>query len=339
MAEAPRTTPFFRYGLVLLFGAVAFVAGLAASLGVGAVSLSPLEVWEALRGGGEATARTIVLELRGPRTLGAALVGGALAVVGAVLQAVMRNPLADPYVLGVSSGASVGAALAAVFGASSLWSASTLGFGTALISVLLVYRIAQVGQRVPPLRLLLAGIAVSSFATALTSLLLYFAPEATAVRGVLFWLLGGLSGASWATLFPTAAVVVPAVAALFFLAHTQTLLLLGDEVAGNLGVDVRQARGALVAISALVAGGVVAFAGAIGFVGLIVPHALRPNTGPEHGRLLPASFLYGAALLLWMDTAARRLLAPEELPVGILCGLLGAPFFLMLLAQRGAVDE
>lgn len=339
MSSPTTSAGLGRYGLVLLLGWVAFTAGLVLSLSLGAVSLSFGEVWAALWGGEDGTARTIVLELRGPRTLGAALVGGALAVVGAVLQAVMRNPLADPYVLGVSSGASVGAALAAVLGASSLWPAATLAFGTALLSVALVYRIARVGHTAPPLRLLLAGIAVSSFSTALTSLLLYFVPEATAVRGVLFWLLGGLSGASWASLLPTAVLVIPPLLILVGLSRVETVLLLGDEAARSLGVDVRQARGWLIGLSALVAGGLVAFAGAIGFVGLIVPHALRPFTGPEHARLLPAALLYGAALMLWMDTAARMLLAPEELPVGILCGLLGAPFFLLLLSRRGVNDE
>jgi iron complex transport system permease protein len=329
------------FGVLSLIGAALFLGGLVLALGAGAVNVPPLEVWGALFGDQTEPARTIVLELRGPRALGAAMVGGTLAAIGAALQAVLRNPLADPYVLGVSSGASVGAALAAAFGAitAGALSVSLLAFVGALASVAAVYTIARVGHQAPALRLLLAGIAMSSFSTALTSLILYFVPEATAVRGVMFWLLGGLSGASWASLGTTALLALPALFGLFATSRLQTLLLLGDEAALSLGVDVRGARRLLIGLSALATGAIVAFGGAIGFVGLIVPHALRPYTGPDHQRLLPASVLFGAALLLFMDTIARTVLAPEELPVGILCGLLGAPFFLLLLWRQGRIDD
>jgi iron complex transport system permease protein len=265
------------------------------------------------------------------------MVGGALAVVGAVLQAVLRNPLADPYILGISSGASVGAALAALIsGAAAGWFVRTgLAFVAALLSVFIVYSVARVGTRLPPARLILAGVALSSFSAALTGFLLYMVPDATAMRGVVFWLMGGLSATRWTGVIWTAGWVLPLVGLLLASARWQTTLLLGEEAALALGLDVTRVRRGLIVVCALTAGALVAFAGAIGFVGLIVPHALRPFTGPDHRRLLPAAFLFGAVLLVTMDTVSRTLLAPEELPVGILTGLLGAPFFLMLLRQRG----
>ncbi|MCB9645715.1 MAG: iron ABC transporter permease [Deltaproteobacteria bacterium] len=314
-------------------GAGALLLAAVFALGVGAAELPAGRVLDALLGGADAVARPIVVELRLPRVLGAALVGGALAVTGAVLQAVLRNPLADPYVLGISSGASVGAALAALWAGAAvgLLLRSGLAFAAALISVGVVYRVAQVQGRLPPVRLILAGVALSAFATALTGFLLFMVPEATAVRGVVFWLMGGLAGVRWDGLAWTAAWVLPFVAVMIGTARWQNLLLLGDEAALALGLDVARARRALVLLAALTAGALVAFAGAIGFVGLVVPHALRPFTGPEHRRLLPATLVFGALLLVVMDTGARTLMAPEELPVGILTGLLGGPFFLVLL--------
>lgn len=318
---------------VLLLGGACIIA-----LGVGAADASTSDVIAALTGGEVSDVhRQIIRQIRLPRILGAVLVGGALAVVGATLQAVMRNPLADPYILGISAGASVGAAVVVALGGSLLAAGGTsfAAFATALLSVLVVYRVALVDGRLPPLRLILAGVALSSFASALTSFLLYLVPEAAAVRGVIFWLMGGLGGADWRGLAWAAAVAVPGSLALAGTGRWQTVLLLGDEAATSIGLDVARARRWLVALAAVVTGALVAFAGAIGFVGLIVPHALRPFTGPDHRRLLPAAAIFGALLLVVMDTVARTVLAPEELPVGILTGLLGAPFFLTLLSRFG----
>lgn len=326
---------------------LAVTAGLLAAtgvlaVGIGAVSLSASEVLAAL-GADDGVHRQIVLDLRLPRVILAATIGGALAAVGAALQAVMRSALADPYILGVSAGASVGAALVIVTGLFSALGPAALAiaaFATGLISVAVVYLAARVRGRVPPIRLLLAGVAWSSFATALTGFILYLAPDAVQVRGVIFWMMGGLSGADWAGARWTTAIALPGCAVLFATARWQNLLLLGDEAATALGLDVARARGVLVVLAALITGVAVAFSGAIGFIGLIVPHALRPITGPDHRRLLPASVLVGALLLVWMDALARTMLAPRELPVGLLTGLLGAPFFLLLLRRQhgDAVD-
>lgn len=322
------------YGALLVVGLVGLIASIAGGLALGSASISMSDLFDALLGRGDAVQMQIVVQLRLPRVLGAALVGSSLAIVGATLQAVMRNPLAEPYILGISSGASVGAASSVLLGlALGGFGTSVLAFVGAVVSVVVVYRVAVVDGRVPPVRLILAGVALSSFAQAVTSFLLYLVPEATAVRGVIFWLLGGLSGADWPGLALLAGIVVPASLVLLAGARWQTLLLLGDDSAMALGLDAARARQWLIAWAALSTGALVAFAGAIGFVGLIVPHALRPFTGPDHRRLLVAAALYGGWLLVTMDAVARSVLAPEELPVGILTGLLGAPFFLLLLRR------
>ncbi|MCK6551882.1 iron ABC transporter permease [Myxococcota bacterium] len=333
-----------RAGFVLVVaGGVALtLAAALIALVVGPAEIAPLDVVTTLaaivRGeGADPVLAQIIGEIRLPRVIGALVTGGALAVVGTTLQAVMKNPLADPYVLGISSGASVGAALAVILGAHALGGpvATFAAFVTALVSVAVVYHVASVGGVVPAVRLLLAGVALSSFTTAVTGFLLYLAPGATEVRSVVFWLMGGLGASDWLGATWCAALALPACVVLYAGARAQNLLLLGDETALSLGLDVARTRGRLVAVAALATAAIVAFAGAIGFVGLVVPHALRPLTGPDHRRLIPAAFVFGALLLVSVDAVARVVIAPEELPVGILTGLLGAPFFLALLRRQG----
>lgn len=286
--------------------------------------------------------RQIVVGIRLPRVVLGATVGAALAMAGACLQAVLRSPLADPYVLGVSSGAMVGATIAVLFG----WSAwlggsgvAVLGFFSAVLALLLVHSVARVGREVSATRLLLAGVAVSSLATALTGLLLVLIPEATSVRGLVFWLLGGLGGADGRSAVVAAVVTLLSGLGLLALARWLDLLLLGDDAARALGIDPGRARGALVLLASLLTATSVAFAGTIAFVGLVVPHALRPLAGPGHRRLLPLSAIFGALMLVVLDALARTIVAPRELPVGILTGLLGAPFFLWFLRKsRVEVD-
>jgi iron complex transport system permease protein len=326
---SPAGQAWFLAASVILLVVAALV-----SISVGAVQIPLSSVLEALFLRGSGAGSEVIVDLRFPRVLLALVVGGGLAVVGAALQATMRSPLADPYILGISAGASVGAALATLaFGATGLFGLGgpLAAFLTASVSVACVFLIARTGGRVPPIRLLLAGVAFSSFAEALTGFILYLAPEEAQIRGFMFWTLGGLGAADWATLAWTAAVVIPGGLAIVLVSRWQDLLLLGDESALSLGLDVGRARGILVLLAAVVTGTTVAAAGAIGFVGLIVPHAVRRVTGPEHRRLLPGSALTGGALLMVMDALARTMLAPREVPVGLLTGLLGAPFFLLLL--------
>lgn len=325
-------------GRLLVLLALTLSLGLAAlgALGLGAAELPFSRALGALFGRGDALELGVVLELRVPRVLLAVLVGGSLGMVGSTLQSVLHNDLADPYILGVSAGAGVGATLAMLFGPGlAPWSTTLLAFVAALVSVVLVYQAARTEGALPGARLLLAGVAWSSFATALSAFLLYFAPEARQVRGVLFWLIGGLQGAGWTEVWTVSSVTLPSALLLLASARAQTLFLLGDEAAQSLGLDVARTKSLLILLSALVTASTVAVAGAIGFVGLIVPHALRPFFGPDQRFLLPAAGLGGALLLLVMDTAARTLFAPEEVPVGVLTGLLGAPFFLLLLRRQG----
>lgn len=324
-----------RWVLVALAAALTLLA--VAALGVGAAEVPWSRALRALWGPSEPLELRVVRDLRAPRVLLAILVGGSLAAVGSSLQSVLQNELADPYILGVSAGAGVGATVALLFGptAGQPLGTTTLAFLTALLSVYAVHHAARIGGALPGGRLLLAGVAWSSFATALSAFLLFFAPEAAQVRGVFFWLLGGLAGANWTNVWTLSAVALPCLLLLFLTARTQTILRLGDEAAHGLGIDVARSKGLLIALSALLTATTVAVAGAIGFVGLIVPHALRPWFGPDQRYLLPASALGGGLLLLCMDTAARSLFAPEEVPVGVLTGLLGAPFFLLLLRRQG----
>ncbi|MBI4817266.1 MAG: iron ABC transporter permease [Deltaproteobacteria bacterium] len=314
----------------VLLLAISFATPLALSMG--SVDIGLVAAARALVSTSVDSNVTIVRELRLPRVLLALLVGGALATAGTTLQAVMKSPLADPYVLGISSGSGVGAAIAMALGQSGVLGA-LLAFATGLGSALAVLTLSRVGGRVAPLRLLLAGIAWSSLASSVTAFLLFLTPHAEEVRAVFFYLLGGLSAAGWRDVTLAAIASAAGLAIAWVTWRWQNLLSFGDEPAAALGLEPTRARVLLVVAASLVTGAVVSTVGAIGFVGLIVPHVVRAFVGPDHKRTVPLGFLAGALLLLCMDTLSRTLLAPREIPVGVLTGLLGAPFFLSLLAR------
>lgn len=283
------------------------------------------------------SAETILWSVRLPRVLLAALVGGGLAVVGAALQSVFRNPLADASLLGVSSGASLGAVLAVNLG----WAAHVflalplMAFAGATAAVALVYLLAHAGGRPTLHGLLLTGLAVAALASAGTSLMLA-ATEEFRVRTVLFWLAGGLEGRSWAHVRLAAAFILTGAAALLALARPLDLLALGEDEAAALGLPVHLTRMTILTLAALVAGAATSVAGSIPFVGLVAPHALRPLVGPLGRRLLPAAFLGGALLVVLADLAARTLSDRIDLPLGSLTALVGAPYFLVALrGQEG----
>lgn len=310
------------------------VATLLIAIAAGAASLPLDRVLLALFGQGDATTRTIVLDLRLPRAALALVCGGALATSGAVFQALLRNPLAEPYVLGVSGGAAVGAIGAIVLGVAT-WTAvvpvaALLG---ALAAVLLVYRIAAgVGGALDTRVLLLAGVVVGAFCNALILLLLTMA-DVESFRSAIFWMMGSLAAARWGSTLLLAAYVLPGVVLLIALARPLNLLTLGEETATFLGARTERVKvTAYLAASLLVAASVAA-CGVIGFIGLIVPHALRLLWGSDHRLLLPASFLGGGAFLLLADTAARTIAAPAELPVGVVTALVGVPLFMLLLVR------
>lgn len=314
--------------LLLAAGAVATIVGVL----WGPVSLSPAAVWQALLHGSAENA-AIVRQLRVPRVLLAFGVGGSLAVAGAALQALVRNPLAEPWLLGVSGGASLGAVLAVVLGLPAGWSVSGCATLGALLAVALVYRIGAVaGRRLDTRVLLLAGVVVSFFAGAVTTAMLVVVDPFT-FRTATVWLFGGFGGASWSALLHFSAVAVLPLLLLWWLARALDLLALGEETAATLGIDVDRTRRLVILATAMLTAATVAVAGMIGFVGLVVPHALRWMVGPMHRRLLPAVFLAGGAFTVLADAVARTVVRPAELPVGVVTALVGVPIFALLLRR------
>nr|WP_216645297.1 iron ABC transporter permease [Isoptericola halotolerans] len=341
MRSARRRSAAWTAGL-----AVALVLTAVVCVAVGPVTIAPWTVLtivqQALLGdpggaGASAAEQTIVLDVRVPRVLLGAAVGAALAVCGAALQAMVRNPLADPYVLGISGGASTGAAAAILFGAGAALGQQALptsAFLGALAAGVLVLTVARTAGRVTSVRLLLSGVAVGYALSALTSFLVFASGSAEGARSVMFWLLGSLSLARWdATLVAAVAVTVVGVAVLTAGARTLDVLGAGDATMHALGYSPSRARVALLVVVSLCTGVAVAAAGSIGFVGLVVPHLARRAVGALHARMLPVCALLGAVLLLWADVLARTLMAPRELPIGIVTAMVGAPFLLVLVRR------
>jgi iron complex transport system permease protein len=316
--------------------AVALVVSSTAGILVGAVPIAPGDVLSALLGA-EGTNGTIIRELRLPRVLGAALVGGALAASGALLQGMLRNPLADPFVTGTSAGASLGAVLAVALGLEPVI-VPLAAFAGALGAIVLVWRLARLGGRTTVLTVLLAGVVLTSFAGALVTFILVSSDRlALRLRAVLGWLQGGISVINWSELAVVAVVVAIGVTLAVLLAPRVDAYAFGEETAAALGVDLDRTTAAVLATTALLTGAAVAIAGLIGFVGLVIPHALRFLLGATHRRLIIASVPAGAIALVLADLGARTALAPAELPVGVITGIVGAPFFLALLVRSRRV--
>ncbi|NSW56141.1 MAG: iron chelate uptake ABC transporter family permease subunit [Armatimonadetes bacterium] len=282
-------------------------------------------------------AHTIVLDIRLPRVLLGCLVGASLALAGAVMQALFQNAMADPYIVGVSGGAALGAVAAMMLNIqlriAGFTAVPILAFVGALATTVTVYVLAQRGGRVHTATLLLTGIAIGSLVSAVTSFLMLSRDELQ--PGVIFWLLGSLSGRSWLHVYALVPQLVMGLVVAVVMARPLNVLVLGDEAALNLGLDVQRTKRWLLGLSALLAASAVAVSGIIGFVGLIVPHVCRLIVGPDHRVLLPISALAGALLLVLADIPARMALAPTELPIGIITSLLGCPFFLYLLHRQG----
>jgi iron complex transport system permease protein len=328
----------FVFFVLLLFALLVLATVL--SLGVGAVFLPPRRVLDALlhpsNPGVKPTDVSIVRDLRLARVLLAALIGAGLAAAGAAFQGLFRNPLADPYVVGASGGAALGATVAIVTGMT--WRVAGLGpvplaaFAGSLLAVSLVYFIAEMGGNASAIELLLAGAALSTLLSAITYLLMLV--KDSTLHEVFAWTLGGLSGRSWPHLWNSAPYLLVGLGALWLLARPLDALACGEETAESLGLPLPRTQGALVAAASLTTAAAVAAGGVIGFVGLIAPHAARLLVGATHHRLIPASALMGALLLVLADDLARTVLAPVELPVGIVTSLLGGTFFLYLLKSR-----
>jgi iron complex transport system permease protein len=304
------------------------------SMAIGSVFIPPAEVWRVLMGiAANETFRTILLDIRLPRTILIALVGAALAGSGATYQGLFRNPLADPYLIGVASGAGLGAIIAMSF----KWPYTMLGlfavplaaFIASLLTVYLVYTFAHIGRTVPTTNLILAGVAVSSFATAITTFLML--QSTGEVRRALGWLLGGVSLVGWDVTLALIPYLAIGMTLLVLTGYALNLLQFGDDQAAQMGLNVRRAKFIIIVAASLVTAAAVSFAGIIGFVGLVVPHIVRIWWGVDYRRLIPLSIIGGASVLLFADVLARIILAPQELPVGIVTALAGAPFFLWVL--------
>lgn len=274
----------------------------------------------------------IVWELRLPRVLTAAAVGAGLAMSGAVMQAITRNPLAEPYLLGLSSGASLGAVAVLLLGVAILLPAAA--FLGALLALGLTLLLASSLGALTPTRTVLAGLAVSSLASAITSLVIFWTATGDSYREILGWLLGSLAGARWPAVGISFAAILIAGLPIMLSGRLLDSFAFGDTSAKALGVNVGATRWGLLTATALLTGAMVSVSGSIGFVGLILPHAVRLVAGPAHRALLPLCALFGAVFLIWADTAARTLFDPRELPVGIVTAIIGAPVFAFLLARR-----
>jgi ABC-type Fe3+-siderophore transport system permease subunit len=301
-------------------------------LAVGAVSLAPREVVAALLSP-DAPGAAIVRQIRLPRVLLAFLVGGGLGVSGAALQALVRNPLADPYLLGISGGAGLAAVLAMALGLSGAWGVPLVAFVGGLGAVGLVYRLSTVaGSRLDPRVLVLAGVVVSAFTGSLMTAVLTLS-NAEQLRNAFLWLLGGFSSASWQTVAIFSAYAALPLGFLFGSARALDLLSLGEEPAQSLGLEALRARRVVYLATSLLTAASVAVCGVVGFVGLIAPHALRGVMGPAHRRLLPAVFLASGGFLVLCDALARTVARPTELPVGVVTALVGVPLFAVLLKR------
>ncbi|MEM9666226.1 MAG: iron ABC transporter permease [Bacteroidota bacterium] len=333
------TVPVVSISLAVTLPVVLVVAS-----GIGAVSVPPADVWEVVStrlvgGSPQVTPEVerIIWDFRVPRVLLAAVVGAALSLAGVCLQAVVRNPLADPYILGAAAGASASAVTVLVFGSAALFGLglSAAAFLGALASLLLTMALGQRAGQISPTRLILAGVAVGYVFSAITSFLQLQA-EPNALRGVIFWLLGSVARASWSDLIgPTVALIFVG-AWLIVQGPKLNALVMGDDTAASLGIRVGRYRVWLLVLASLVTGASIAVAGGIGFVGLMIPHAARLAVGPDHRRLLPVAVLGGAIFLVAVDVAARVIAAPGELPLGIFTAAIGGPAFLAIMTRNKA---
>lgn len=336
----------FKFLLVTLIPLL--LLSIVLAIGLGPVFIHPLTVWDIVISHvpvlGDMTNESwsnahynIVWELRFPRVLLGIMVGAGLSLAGTGIQALVRNSLADPYILGVSSGASVGATLVILVGLFDVFGQYALSFAAflgALVSVMLVFTLGQVGGRIATARLLLSGIALSMILSAVTDFIVMTAPDDDKVHSALFWMMGSLVGANW-DLLP---IVGIAVATVFIFLFTQSrslnLLLMGEETAISLGININVFRKILIVVISLLTGVLVAASGAIGFVGLMIPHMVRLLVGSDHKKVLIISLFLGAIFMVWADVAARLLLAPEEIPIGIVTAIIGGPFFIWLLRRN-----
>ncbi len=324
----------------LLLSVLALLMVMVLATGVGSVRILPVEViqavWRGLTAELATSSDTIIWQLRLPRVLLAALVGGSLALAGVVYQGLFRNPLADPYLLGVASGAGFGATLVIAFSASvpllARLGLPLVAFAFAVMTVSLVIALARQGSSVPMVPVILAGVVVGSSLTAATSFMMLAAREQSVT--VLAWLLGGFGLSSWAKVASVLPLMLLAALVTLLSSRALNLMQLGEEQAAQLGLPVETVKFVLIGVATLATAAAVSVSGIIGFVGLMVPHAVRLAVGPDHRTLVPMAAVLGAVFMVLADLLARTLISPAEIPVGVVTALAGGPFFLYLLKRQ-----
>lgn len=341
-SSSPHLVSGGTYSLLVAGLAVALLAATTLAIGIGTIDVPPDQVLDVITAhlwgdtaGLDPLTNQIVWDFRTPRVLLAAVAGAGLSLAGVCLQTLVRNPLADPYVFGVSAGASLGAVIALTAGSGAMAAIGVAGsaFVGSLVSMLVVFAMAQRGGRLLGSSLVLAGVAIAYLGNALTGYI-QLQVDPSELRGVMFWLLGSVAGASWSAL--TVPVIATVICALVLATQARPMnaLATGDDTAAGLGVGVNQLRILLLVTSSMLTAAVVSSAGGIGFVGLIVPHAVRLVVGPDHRKVIPMSLLTGAVFLVLVDLVTRTIDRPNEMPIGIFTAALGAPFFLILLRGR-----
>jgi iron complex transport system permease protein len=345
-ARRPRLRGKLAFSAVMLLLLAGLLASVVLAVGIGKVPIPFARAYRIigheLFGTGESSLGSgsehdIIWQIRLPRTILAVFVGMGLSVVGCVMQAICKNPMADPYILGVSSGATLGATASILLGVGAAFGSNATGVCACLGAFganMLVQAISGIGGRANSTKLILAGIAVSAVAAAFSDTIVYFCQDKQGIQSLTFWSMGSLAGAKWGSM--GAAILTVAAGTAFFCTQYRTLnlMLLGDETAVTLGTDLCRWRTAYLVLTSAMIGMVVCEAGMIGFVGLLVPHIVRMLSGTDHRRLVPMCSLAGAIFLVWADVAARSVLKSGELPIGILVSLIGAPFFLWLVFRK-----
>ena len=325
-----------QYGIIIIFLISLLFVSFIFSITQGAAEIPVSRLPEILAGGGTQTEKTIIFEIRIPRAILAVLVGASLSISGVVLQALFRNPMADPYILGISSGAGFGAAAAMLFGISFTFigfsGISAAAFFGGIIAILIVYNIAKIKGSLPVQTLLLSGIAVGAFFSACIAVLMFIAGNK--LHGIVFWLFGSMSFASWDNIIVIIPYFIICSIIIYIFSRDLNVMLLGEEDAKALGIDTETVKKVLLGCATMLTAAAVSVSGLIGFIGLVIPHITRILIGPDHRILIPASVFIGSIALLLTDTLARTIISPVDIPVGIITSLFGAPFFIYLLKKR-----
>lgn len=309
---------------------------MALSISAGAVKIPLQEILNVLLGKGDEVNRRIILTLRLPRVIESALVGMGLSVVGAFFQGLLRNPMADPYVLGISSGAAFGATIAIIMGLG-IFGLSSMAFITALLTIFFVYTVSRTGSRLSMTTMLLAGIAISAFMSAIISLLMLLNHDQ--FSRIVFWTMGGFGLVSWPQVIYSSPLILIGSFVMYAFSRDVNAILTGEESAEHLGVNAELVKKIILILGSLVTASCVSVGGIIGFVGLIVPHISRFIVGPDNRVLVPFSALFGASFLTFADLLARVILKPVEMPIGIITATFGGPFFLYLLVRSKQKNE